>query len=135
MTHTQHGILDEEVANLAQSMGSPIDVNTPQPTIKDLTPQPINGDRTTSGGHVTSSQTMINIDKGESAVTVAIHSKPKQLCSFMPGKCNCSSILIIVCDDATCPPLVVLSPLISCGVNSLIVGFSVFTSIADGLTC
>eukprot|EP01084_Bolivina_argentea_P080226 145364_1 len=74
MTHTQYGILEEELANLAQSMrlastnhdtplSSPINMNTPQPTIKELTPQLINGDRTTSGGHVASSQTMINIDE------------------------------------------------------------------------
>eukprot|EP01083_Nonionella_stella_P297708 1010799_1 len=74
MTHTQYGILEEELANLAQSMrlastsqdthlSSPINMNTPQPTFKELTPQLINGDRTTSGGHVASSQTMINIDE------------------------------------------------------------------------
>eukprot|EP01084_Bolivina_argentea_P080228 145366_1 len=69
MTHTQYGILEEELANLAQSMrlastnhdtplSSPINMNTPQPTFKELTPQLINGDRTTSGGHVASSQTI-----------------------------------------------------------------------------
>ena len=81
-THTQHEIQYD-----------------PEPQHKQIQLADLN--HVVSNSTVTSQTTQIDseqntlreINKGTNAVNIAIHSKEKKLCSFMPTKCNCSDRL------------------------------------------
>ena len=84
-THTQRGGLEAEMANLKLGVHTDSAGNTPTPNNDNI--------NTNLNTEISPSQTMMNIDRGQNAVNVAINSRPKRMCTFMPQKCHCSDRL------------------------------------------
>ena len=77
-THTQRGAFEAEMANL--KLGSNLPISDKANTSK-------------TNEAISSSQTLMNIERGQNVVKVAINSRAKRMCTFMPQKCNCSDRL------------------------------------------